>query len=124
MAKLQMFFEVEPADYAAFEKNYIDVYVPALRRQVGYLGSKLLRIFPADITKRNGSPESKFTFEMELMFEKEEQRVAWTKTQEHDVAWAKTSAMAKSYQWIGYDVVGIDQVCDPLGKRNVTIEKQ
>jgi uncharacterized cupin superfamily protein len=124
MAKLQMFFEVEPANYAAFEKNYIDVYVPALRKQVGYLGSKLLRIFPADIAKRNGSPESKFTFEMELMFEKEEQRVAWTKTQEHDVAWAKTSAMAKSYQWIGYDVVGMDQVADPMGKRNVTIEKQ
>ena len=124
MAKLQMFFEVEPANYAAFEKNYIDVYVPALRRQVGYLGSKLLRIFPAEISKRNGSPESKFTFEMELMFEKEEQRVAWTKTQEHDVAWAKTSAMARSFQWIGYDVVGMDQVGDPLGKRNITVEKQ
>ncbi len=124
MAKLQMFFEVEPSNYAAFEKNYIDVYVPALRRQVGYLGSKLLRIFPADISKRNGSPESKFTFEMELMFEKEEQRVAWTKTQEHDVAWAKTSAMAKSFQWIGYDVVGMDQIGDPIGQRNITIEKQ
>ena len=124
MAKLQMFFEVEPANYAAFEKNYIDVYVPALRKQVGYLGSKLLRIFPPDVTKRNGSPESKFTFEMELMFEKEEQRVAWTKTQEHDYAWGKTSALAKSYQWLGYDVVGMDQVSDQLGKRNMTIEKQ
>jgi mannose-6-phosphate isomerase-like protein (cupin superfamily) len=123
MAKLQMFFEVEPDNFAAFEKNYIDVYVPALRRQVGYLGSKLLRIFPADVTKRNGSPESKFTFEMELMFEREEQRVSWTKTQEHDVAWAKTSAMAKSFQWIGYDVVGMDQVGDPVGKRNITVEK-
>jgi mannose-6-phosphate isomerase-like protein (cupin superfamily) len=123
MAKLQMFFEVEPANYAAFEKNYIDVYVPALRKQVGYLGSKLLRIFPADVTKRNGSPESKFTFEMELMFEKEEQRVAWTKTKEHDIAWAKTSALAKSYQWLGYDVVGMDQVGDPMGKRNITVEK-
>jgi mannose-6-phosphate isomerase-like protein (cupin superfamily) len=123
MAKLQMFFEVAPSDFTAFEKNYIDVYVPALRRQVGYLGSKLLRVFPADVTKRNGSPEQKFTFEMELMFEKEEQRVAWTKTREHDVAWAKTIAYAKSYQWIGYDVVGMDQLADPLGKRNVTIEK-
>jgi mannose-6-phosphate isomerase-like protein (cupin superfamily) len=123
MAKLQMFFEVEPANYAAFEKNYIDVYVPALRRQVGYLGSKLLRIFPADVTKRNGSPESKFTFEMELMFEKEEQRVAWTKTSEHDNAWAKTVALAKSFQWLGYDVVGMDQLGDPLGKRNMTVEK-
>jgi uncharacterized cupin superfamily protein len=124
MAKLQMFFEVEPANFEAFEKNYIDVYVPALRKQAGYLGSKLLRIFPAAVSKRNGSPESKFTFEMELMFEKEEQRVAWTKTPEHDYAWAKTSAMAKSFQWIGYDVVGMDQVTDPVGKRNITIEKQ
>jgi mannose-6-phosphate isomerase-like protein (cupin superfamily) len=123
MAKLQMFFEVEPVNYAAFEKNYIDVYVPALRKQVGYLGSKLLRIFPADIAKRNGSPESKFTFEMELMFEKEEQRIAWTRTQEHDFAWGKTAALAKSYQWIGYDVAGMDQVADPYGKRNMTVEK-
>jgi mannose-6-phosphate isomerase-like protein (cupin superfamily) len=124
MAKLQMYFEVEPQNFAAFEKNYIDIYVPALRKQVGYLGSKLIRIFPADIAKRNGSPESKFTFEMELMFDKEENRILWTRTKEHDEAWAKTSAMAKSYQWIGYDVVGMDQVADPVGKRNITIEKQ
>jgi uncharacterized RmlC-like cupin family protein len=124
MAKLQMFFEVEVANYAAFEKNYIDVYVPALRKQVGYLGSKLLRIFPADVAKRNGSPDTKFTFEMELMFDKEENRKLWTRTKEHDEAWAKTSAMARSYQWIGYDVVGMDQVADPVGKRNITIEKQ
>jgi mannose-6-phosphate isomerase-like protein (cupin superfamily) len=123
MAKLQMFFEVEPNNYAAFEKNYMDVYIPALRKQAGYLGSKLLRIFPADVAKKNGSPESKFTFEMELMFEKEEQRVAWTKTPEHDFAWGKTAALAKSYQWLGYDVVGMDQVGDPLGKRNITVEK-
>jgi mannose-6-phosphate isomerase-like protein (cupin superfamily) len=123
MAKLQMFFEVEPANYDAFEKNYMDVYIPALRRQVGYLGSKLIRRFPADVSKRIGSPDTKFTFEMELMFEKEEQRVAWTKTVEHDIAWGKTSALAKSYQWFGYDVVGMDQVADPYGKRNMTIEK-
>jgi mannose-6-phosphate isomerase-like protein (cupin superfamily) len=123
MAKLQMFFEVAPNDFEAFEKNYIDVYVTALRKQVGYLGSKLLRIFPAEIAKRNGSPESKFTYEMELMFDKEENRVLWTKTKEHDEAWAKTSAMAKSFHWIGYDVVGMDQVADPVGKRNITVEK-
>lgn len=123
MAKLQMFFEVEPANYEAFEKNYIDIYVPALRKQVGYLGSKLLRRFPADFLKKIGSPETKFTFEMELMFDTEEHRQMWTKTQEHDYAWAKTSAFAKSFQWIGYDVVGMDQVDDPIGKRNMTVEK-
>lgn len=124
MAKLQMFFEVEPSNFEAFEKNYIDIYVPALRPQLGYMGSKLLRIFPSDIAKRNGSPESKFTYEMELLFDTEEHRQMWTKTKEHDFAWPKTAALAKSYQWLGYDVVGMDQVADPLGKRNMTIEKK
>jgi mannose-6-phosphate isomerase-like protein (cupin superfamily) len=124
MAKLQMFFEVEPSNFEAFEKNYINVYVPALRKQVGYLGSKLLRRFPSDLLKKIGSPESKFTFEMELMFDTEEHRQMWTKTPEHDDAWAKTSAFAKSFQWLGYDIVGMDQVADPLGRRNITTEKQ
>jgi uncharacterized cupin superfamily protein len=124
MAKLQMFFEVEPANFEAFEKNFIDVYVPALRKQEGYMGSKLLRRFTAEYSKKIGSPETKFTFEMELMFDTEEHRQIWTKTQEHNYAWPKTSALAKSFQWIGYDIVGMDQVSDPLGKRNVTTEKQ
>jgi mannose-6-phosphate isomerase-like protein (cupin superfamily) len=124
MAKLQMFFEVEQKDFDAFEKNYIDVYVPALRKQVGYMGSRLLRTFPPDVLKRAGSPETKFTFQMELLFDTEEHRIMWTKTPEHDYAWAKTSAFAKSFQWFGYDVVGMDQVADPLGERNLTTEKQ
>lgn len=123
MAKLQMFFEVDPTNFEAFEKNYIDVYVVALRKQLGYLGSRLLRRFPDDFSKKIGSPETRFNFEMELLFDTEEHRQMWTKTQEHDYAWAKTSAMAKSYQWFGYDVVGMDQVADPMGKRNMTTEK-
>jgi mannose-6-phosphate isomerase-like protein (cupin superfamily) len=124
MAKLQMFFEVDPANFKAFEKNFIDVYVVALRKQVGYMGSKLLRIFPADVLKKIGSPSTKFTYQMELLFDTEEHRVMWTKTPEHDFAWGKTSALAKSFQWFGYDVVGMDQVADQLGKRNMTTEKQ
>jgi mannose-6-phosphate isomerase-like protein (cupin superfamily) len=124
MAKLQMFFEVDPANYEAFEKNYIDVYVVALRKQVGYMGSKILRRFPDDFSKKIGSPATKFNFEIELLFDTEEHRQMWTKTKEHDYAWSKTSALAKSFQWFGYDVVGMDQVADQLGKRNVTTEKQ
>ncbi|MBG0859525.1 MAG: cupin domain-containing protein [Bacteroidales bacterium] len=124
MAKLQMFFEVDPVNFGAFEKNYIDVYVPALRKQVGYMGSKLIRRFPDDFSKKIGSPETRFNFEMELMFDTEEHRQMWTRTKEHDYAWPKTAKLAKSYQWFGYDVVGMDQAADPLGKRNVTTEKQ
>lgn len=124
IAKLQMFFEVEPDKYEAFEKNYIDVYVPALRKQIGYMGSKLLRRFPDDFSKKIGSPNTKFNFEMELMFDSEEHRQMWTKTKEHDYAWPKTAALSKSFQWIGYDVVGMDQVSDPAGSRSMTTEKQ
>lgn len=121
--KLQMFFEVEEKDFDAFEANYINVYVPALRKQTGYMGSKLIRTFSPEILKRAGSPETKYTFQMELLFDTEEHRIMWTKTPEHDDAWAKTSAFAKSFEWIGYDVVGMDQVADPLGERNLTTEK-
>lgn len=123
MMKLQMFFEVLPENYEAFEKNYIDVYVPALRKQEGYLGSKLIRKFPENVIKQIGSPKTKYTYEMELMFDTEANRQKWTKTKEHDYAWPKTISYAKSYEWIGYDVTGMDQVADPLGKRNITAEE-
>ena len=123
MVKLQMFFEVAPKDFEAFETNYIDVYVPALRKQVGYIGSKLLRTFSAEALKRAGSPATKYTYQMELLFDTEEHRIMWTKTPEHDNAWAHTSALAKSFEWLGYDVVGMDQVSDQLGERNYTTEK-
>jgi mannose-6-phosphate isomerase-like protein (cupin superfamily) len=124
MAKLQMFFEVPAENYAAFERNYIDVYVPALRKQVGYLGSKLLRKFPEDVIGKIGGAKGKYTYEMELMFDTEEHRVMWTKTPEHDVAWAKTISYVtgKGYEWIGYDVAGMDQVNDAFGDRSFTIE--
>lgn len=121
--KLQMFFEVEPDKAVAFEKNYTDVYVPALRLQVGYLGSSLMRRFPDDISKKIGSPATKYNYEMELIFDTEEHRQIWVKADVHVAAWAKTAALAKSYQWFGYDVVGMDQVSDPLGKRSLTTEK-
>jgi heme-degrading monooxygenase HmoA len=117
-----MFFEVAPEDFEAFEANYIDVYVPALRKQEGYMGSKLLRTFPAEDLRKAGSPETKNTYQMELLFDTEENRINWTKTPEHDDAWAHTSALAKSFEWLGYDVVGMDQVIDQLGERNFTTE--
>jgi hypothetical protein len=88
------------------------------------MGSKLLRRFPDDFSKKIGSPNTKFNFEMELMFDTEEHRQMWTKTKEHDYAWPKTAALSKSFQWIGYDVVGMDQVSDPVGSRSMTTEKQ
>ena len=112
--KLQMFFEVDPAKGKAFEQNYTDVYVPALRKQVGYLGSRLLRVFPADVAKKISAAETKFNYQMELIFDSEEHRQIWTKTKEHDIAWPLTTAFVKSFEWKGFNIVGIDQVTNLL----------
>jgi mannose-6-phosphate isomerase-like protein (cupin superfamily) len=124
MTKLQMFFEVASEKCEAFELNYSDTYIPALRQQIGYLGSKLDRIYPNDVSKSISAAATKYNYQMELMFDTEEHRQMWTKTQIHTDAWAKTSGMAKSYQWNGYDVVGMDQVSDPIGSRSITTEKR
>ena len=124
MIKLQMFFEVAPEKCDAFELNYSETYIPALRQQVGYLGSKLIRVYPPDQAKRTGGAASKFNYQMELMFDTEQHRLMWTRTQAHNVAWAKTAALATSYEWRGYDVVGMDQVADPIGPRSLTTEKK
>ncbi|MCK7460668.1 MAG: hypothetical protein MZU84_00565 [Sphingobacterium sp.] len=61
---------------------------------------------------------------MELMFEKEEQQADLDQNKgTRCMHGQKPSAFAKSFQWIGYDVVGMDQVADPMGKRNMTVEK-
>ena len=124
MTKLQMFFEVAPEKCDAFELNYSDTYIPALRQQTGYLGSKLIRVYPPNVTKSISAATSKFNYQMELMFDTEEHRQMWTKTKVHDVAWGKTAALAKSFEWRGYDVVGMDQVADPVGPRSITTEEK
>jgi mannose-6-phosphate isomerase-like protein (cupin superfamily) len=124
MMKLQMFFQVDPDKCKAFEKNYTNVYIPALRKQIGYLGSKLLRVFPEDVAKGIQAANTQYNYEMELMFDTEAHRQLWVKTKEHDNAWPLTIAYVKSYQWIGYDVVGLDQTTDQLGSRSITTEKQ
>jgi mannose-6-phosphate isomerase-like protein (cupin superfamily) len=124
MMKLQMFFQVDPDKCVAFEKNYTEVYIPALRKQVGYMGSKLLRLFPEKVQNDISAAKTQYNYEMELMFDTEGHRQMWTKTKEHDAAWPKTISYVKSYQWIGYDVVGLDQVSDQLGSRSITTEKE
>ncbi len=110
MIKLQMFFEVDPEKDKDFEKNYTDSYVPALRKQKGYIGSKLLRLFPDKIVREISAAETVFSYQMELIFDTEENRRIWVKSPEHIAAWPLTEALVKSFEWRGYDVVGIDQV--------------
>jgi mannose-6-phosphate isomerase-like protein (cupin superfamily) len=124
MTKLQMFFEIPEDKCQAFEDNYRETYIPALRQQTGYMGSKLIRLYPTNVLKSIGAARPKYNYQMELLFDTEENRVKWTQTDIHNVAWGKTKGMAKNFEYIGYDVVGMDQTKDPIGDRSITTEKK
>ena len=52
---LDIQLKVGPTQEQAFIDMYHQEYVPALRRQTGYLGSLLLRVFPPDVTAEIGA---------------------------------------------------------------------
>jgi len=108
MILLQIYFEIPKERSASFEEMYENVYVPALRKQQGYLGSKLLRIFPPAASEAIEASPTEFNYQMELIFDTEANRMKWVASSEHVEAWAKAEAMAKSVAWRGYDVAGGD----------------
>jgi hypothetical protein len=92
----------------AFEKMYYAVYVPAMTVQQGYLGSKLLRLFPEDISKTIEAEPSTYNYQIQISFDTEENRRKWVASSQHQIAWPSATALAKQYKWRGYDVMGDD----------------
>jgi len=108
---LQMDFVVEKKNAAAFEKMYTNIYVPAMRKQVGYLESKLIRIYPAATEKKIEGETTDYNYQLQLSFDTEANRMKWVASKEHvGTAWPAAVALAKSYKWRGYDVIGDDNV--------------
>lgn len=108
---LQMDFVVEAKNVDAFEKMYTNIYVPAMRKQVGYLESKLVRIYAADTEKKIQGEETTYNYQLQLSFDTEANRMKWVASKEHaGTAWPAATALAKSYKWRGYDVIGDDNV--------------
>jgi mannose-6-phosphate isomerase-like protein (cupin superfamily) len=106
---LQMDFVVAKENAEAFEKMYTSVYVPAMTVQQGYLGSKLLRLFPETIEKEIQGEPSTYNYQLQISFDTEENRRKWVASKEHvQTAWPAASKLAKSYKWRGYDVMGDD----------------
>jgi len=108
---LQMDFVVTAANAAAFEKMYKTIYVPALRVQVGYLESKLIRIFAPALEKKIEGEPTTYNYQLQLSFDTEANRQKWVASKEHvGTAWPAAAKLAKSYKWRGYDVMGDDNV--------------
>ncbi|HMN29391.1 MAG TPA: hypothetical protein PKE45_14675 [Caldilineaceae bacterium] len=108
MIVLQIYFELAPDQAEAFQAMYRTQYAPALQKQQGYLSSRLLQLFPAQVAAEIEADPTPFTYQMELVFDNEANRRRWAASAEHSVVWPLASAMARSVAWRGYDVVGSD----------------
>ncbi|MCH2201660.1 MAG: antibiotic biosynthesis monooxygenase [Fuerstiella sp.] len=109
---LQIYFQVDPKRSAEFEKMFAESYVPALRKQEGYLRSGLLRLFAPDVAEEIQAAPTEFNYQMELVFDTEENRRKWVASKEHVQAWPHASGMAEAFAWRGFDVVGVDRSSD------------
>ena len=105
---LQIYFDVSPEKADEFQRMYANAYVPALRKQKGYQGSKLLRLFPPEIVREIEAAETEFNFQMELMFDTEENRRLWAASDEHTRVWPMAQGLAHKVAWRGYDIAGDD----------------
>ena len=108
MMLLQIYFDVSSEKERDFENMYANSYVPALRKQQGYLGSKLLRLFPANVAEEIESAPTEFNYQMELMFDTEENRRLWVASEEHVAVWPLAAGMTRKVAWRGFDIVGSD----------------
>jgi mannose-6-phosphate isomerase-like protein (cupin superfamily) len=105
---LQMEFVVDKANAKAFEEMYYSIYVPAMVVQQGYLSSKLLRLFPENISKEIQAEPTAYNYQIMISFDTEENRRKWVASKQHDIAWPAASELAKEFKWKGYDVMGDD----------------
>ena len=106
---LQMEFVVPKENADAFEKMYYSIYVPAMTVQTGYVGSKLLRLFPESVSKEIQAEATPFNYIIQISFDTEENRRKWVASKQHDIAWPAASGHAKEFKWKGYDVMGDDE---------------
>lgn len=60
-----------------------DVFVPAIRKQPGFLSVELLKFREA----RSGGEATAFTHRLLLSFETEERRRQWVESEDHQKAW-------------------------------------
>jgi antibiotic biosynthesis monooxygenase (ABM) superfamily enzyme len=105
---LDIQLKVSPTQEQAFLDMYHQEYVPALRRQTGYLGSLLLRVFPPDVTAEIGATAPQFDISLRLQFDTEENRRRWVASDDHQRVWPQALELSRQAEWVGYEVIGRD----------------
>jgi antibiotic biosynthesis monooxygenase (ABM) superfamily enzyme len=105
---LDIQLKVSPTQEQAFLDMYHQEYVPALRRQTGYLGSLLLRVFPPEVTAEIGATAPQFDISLRLQFDTEENRRRWVASDDHQRVWPQALELSRQAEWVGYEVIGRD----------------
>jgi hypothetical protein len=103
--ELHIYLLAKPGQQAAIEQSYRTEYVPAITVQQGFRGTTLLKPFPPEINSRIGGNAAQFDYEINIIFDTEEQRVAWVAGPEHQVCWPKMEALCQKIEWEGFDVI-------------------
>lgn len=106
---LQIYFQINQEKATDFEAMYRNVYVPALNRQHGYIRSNLLFLFSKETSDEINAAPTEFNYQMELVFDTEENRRKWVDGPEHRQAWPVAEALAGKVAWRGYDVIDQDK---------------
>lgn len=105
---LQIYCRVSEENARAFEAMFEKFYVPAMQVQEGYLGSRLLRLFPPELEAKIQACPTGFNYQINLVFDTEENRQKWVASDEHQVAFPMAQSLTEEMAWRGYDIAGED----------------
>lgn len=103
MITLHIYLRVTPGREEELGRVYHQVYLPAVSTQRGFHGSALLRAYDqartAEISGRHDWP-----YEIDIVFDSEENRRAWAGGPEHIAAWPAIEALCDGITWQGFDI--------------------
>jgi len=105
MMLLQIYFDISEGQANEFEEMFRNEYIPALKKQTGYIRSTLLQIFPRETAIEIEASPTDFNYQIELIFDTEENRRRWVASDEHDVVWPKAEFYSRKVAWRGYNLV-------------------
>lgn len=92
MIKLEVGLELLPGNEAEFLDIFKTDFTPAMSKQAGFMRVSLL--------KERGC---KSKYQIEIVFQSEEQRLTWVRTEEHGQSWPKLAALIDSHSTRGFD---------------------
>ena len=105
MITLHIYLQVKVGREADLEDLYREVYVPAITVQPGFRSTTLLRSFGPEITAAIGA-SGDWNYEIDIVFETEENRQGWAAGPEHTMAWPKIVDLCDQITWQGFGLLG------------------